>query len=428
MKEFMTFLKESPVCFFAVKNLAKMFEDAGFRKLPAHDAWNIEAGGKYYVTFYDSSIYAFSLPEDLGKIKAPVFRMISAHTDYPCFRVKPCEEIRANGYRKLNVEVYGGPIFSTWLDRPLSLAGRVTLKSEDPFHPDVHYVDLKKPVLVIPNLAIHMNRNANSGVELNPQVDMLPVGGLMSGLSEDSEQMVTEALCRELNVSADAILDFDLFTYNLDEPKIVGFHEEFLSAPRLDDLVMAYTAATALIQSKPVHGINVFLGFDHEEIGSRSAQGADSMTVSYALEKLCESLHYSRIEYLDMMAGSFLISGDVAHAIHPNHPEKHDPVLKTQLNGGPVIKQAARQSYMTQSVDDAVYEAFCIEAGVPVQKFVNRSDQRGGGTLGPVVSSHLPCRIMDMGIPLLSMHSSRELMGVLDYDYTVRSFVAYYNA
>ena len=428
MKSFMSFIKDSPVSFFAVQNLKAMFDKEGFEELAAHEPWTIKAGGKYYVTIYDSAIYAFVLPEDLSKIKAPSFRMISAHTDYPCLRVKPCEEIRANGYRKLNVEVYGGPIFSTWLDRPLSLAGRVTMKGEDPFHPIVRYVDLKKPVLIIPNLAIHMNRNANSGVELNAQVDMLPVGGLVSGLSEENEQMVSKALCQALDVSADSIIDFDLFAYNMDEPQIVGFNEEFLSSPRLDDLVMAHTAATALIQSKPETGINVFLGFDHEEIGSRSAQGADSMTVSYALEKLCESLHYSRIEFLDMMAESFLISGDVAHAIHPNHPEKHDPVLKTQLNGGPVIKMAARQSYMTQSVDDAVYEAFCKKAGVPVQKFVNRSDQRGGGTLGPVVSSHLPCRIMDMGIPLLSMHSSRELMGVKDYDYTVRSFIEYYNA
>lgn len=427
MEKFMKFLSESPVCFYAVKNLKAMFDENGFEQLPSYEEWKVKAGGKYYVTYYDSAIFAFVLPEDLSAIKAPMFRIISAHTDYPCFRVKPSAEMRVNGYRKLNVEVYGGPIFSTWLDRPLSLAGRVTLKSEDPFYPRVEMVDLKKPVLIIPNLAIHMNRGVNSGVELNPQVDMLPVGGLVSGIGECEAAMVEEALCEALHVDKEEILDYDLFTYVTEQPEIVGFKDEFLSSPRLDDLVMDHTAAAALIEATPVSGINVFLGFDHEEIGSRSAQGAASETVMFAMEKMAAALGKSRGQFLNDIAQSFLISGDVAHAVHPAHPERHDPVLKTQLGGGPVIKLAAKQSYVTQSCDFAVYEQICRKAGIPVQKFTNKSDAAGGSTLGPVVVANMPCRVMDMGVPILSMHSSRELMAVKDYEYTKESFKAYYN-
>lgn len=428
MKEFMQFLEDSPVCFYTVKNLQAMFEKAGFSRLDRDRDWTVQAGGRYYTTVYGSAIYAFTLPQDLSALKAPFFRMISAHTDQPCFRIKPDAQICQNGYVKLNVEVYGGPIFSTWLDRPLSLAGRVSLASEDPFKPDVRYVDFKKPLLVIPNLAIHMNRNVNNGVELNPQVDMLPIGALTSGLLDDQTPVLTEALCQTLGVSADRILDFDLFTYAVDKPRIVGFHDEFLSASRLDDLVMVHTAATALIESKPTTSVNVFMGFDHEEIGSRTPQGAGTATAAMLLEKMSLALGRSRSQYLSDIMDSFLVSGDVAHAIHPNHPEKHDPVLKTQLGGGPVIKLAAKQSYMTQSCDVAVYQAICQKAGVPVQKFANRSDERGGSTLGPVLSAAVPCHIMDMGIALLSMHSARELMAVKDYEYTKRSFIAYYQA
>lgn len=427
MKAFMKFLEESTVCFLAVSNLKEYFKENGFEELPSYGNWEVKEGGRYFVTYYDSAIFAFVLPEDLAKIRAPKFRMISAHTDYPCFRIKPCAEMRTNGYRKLNAEVYGGPIFSTWLDRPLSLAGRVTLSSEDPFYPEVKYVDLKKPVLVIPNLAIHMNRGVNSGAELNPQVDMLPVGGLVSGLGEENENMVIDALAEALNVSKEAIIDFDLFTYVTEKPEIVGFKDEFLSSPRLDDLVMAHTAASALAESKPVSGINVFLGFDHEEIGSRSAQGAASQTVMFAMEKMEMALGCGRAEFLNDISQSFLISGDVAHAIHPAHPERHDPVLKTQLGAGPVIKLAAKQSYVTQSCDYSVYETICRKAGVPVQKFTNKSDAAGGSTLGPVVVANMPCRVMDMGVPILSMHSSRELMAVADYEYTKRSFKEYYS-
>lgn len=427
MNDFMKYLADSPVCFYAVKNLKAMLDENGFEQLPLHESWQVQEGGRYYVTLWDSACIAFTIPEDMSQVKAPLYRMISAHTDQPCFRIKPGSQINQNGYCKLNVEVYGGPIFSTWLDRPLSLAGRVTLKSEDVFRPRTELVNLEKPVLIIPNLAIHMNRGVNDGLALNPQVDMLPVGSLVSELGEEQEQMVVKAVAEKLSVSTDEILDFDLFTYVTEKPELVGFHDEMLSSPRLDDLVMVHTAAKALTESKGGSGVNVLLAFDHEECGSRTPQGAGTSTVSYIMEKLSMALGRSRQQFLDDIMQSFLISGDVAHAIHPNHPERHDPVLKTQLGGGPVIKLSANQSYVTQSCDYSVYEMICRKAGVPVQKFANKSDSRGGSTLGPVLAGTLACHIMDMGVPILSMHSSRELMAVADYDYTKRSFIQFYN-
>ena len=427
MKEFMKYLEESTVSFFAVENLKSMFGEAGFEQLPLHEDWQIKEGGKYFVTLWDSACIAFTIPEDMSKVQAPLYRMIGAHTDQPCFRIKPGTQMNQNGYCKLNVEVYGGPIFSTWLDRPLSLAGRVTLKSDNVFKPRTELIDLKKPVLIIPNLAVHMNRGVNDGVALNAQVDMLPVGALVSGLAEEQEQMVVKAVAETLNVALDEILDFDLFTYVTEKPELVGFSEEFLSAPRLDDLVMVHTAAKALVESKGGSGINMLCAFDHEECGSRTPQGAGTGTITMILEKLSMALGRNRQQFIDDIMQSFMISGDVAHAIHPNHPERHDPVLKTQLGGGPVIKLSANQSYVTQSCDYSVYEMICKKAGVPVQKFANKSDSRGGSTLGPVVAANVPCHIMDMGVPILSMHSSRELMAAVDYEYTKRSFVEYYN-
>ena len=275
MKDFMKYLAESPVSFYAVKNLKTMLEENGFVQLPLYDNWQIKEGGKYYVTMWDSACIAFTIPEDLSKAQAPIYRMIGAHTDQPCFRIKPGTQINQNGYCKLNAEVYGGPIFSTWLDRPLSLAGRVTLKSENVFKPRTELVDLEKPVLIIPNLAVHMNRGVNDGVALNAQVDMLPVGSLVSELGDEQEQMVVKAVAEKLNVSVEEILDFDLFTYVTEKPELVGFHDEFLSAPRLDDLVMVHTAAKALIEAKGSTGINVLCAFDHEECGSRTPRALE---------------------------------------------------------------------------------------------------------------------------------------------------------
>lgn len=405
----------------------KILREAGFTELLLKDEWEPEEGGRYFVRTTPTSLVAFTLPVVLPCVEeAPFFRMIGAHLDQPCFRVKPGDAFRDGGFYKLNVEVYGGPILNTWLDRPLSLAGSVTLRSEDPFAPKLCEVDLREPVLVIPNLAIHMNRDVNDGVKLNPQTDMLPVGAL---LGESDGELLTEALCAALGVEASEILDFDLFTYLPEAPLLAGFKKDLISAPRLDDLIMASAGLSALCAAngREANGIDVLALFDHEEVGSESRSGADSAMLSLVLEKLVLDLGFTREDYLRVIAGSFMVSADVAHAKHPAHPEKHDPILGTKLGAGPVIKISARQAYVSHSVEYSVFESVCRKAGVPVQKFANRSDVRGGGTIGPAITSWLPCRCVDMGIALLAMHSARELAAEADYGFTVKAFTEYYS-
>lgn len=425
-EEFMDYLQKSPVCFQAVSNLRDRFLQAGFQELDLYEPWEALAGGKYF-TGTEASLYAFTLPADLSHIRRPFFRMIGAHTDSPCFRIKPQPMMLTDGYLRCNVEVYGGPIFSTWLDRPLSLAGRVTLSSSKVFEPRVEYIDFHRAVLIIPNLAIHMNREVNKGTELNPQIDMLPIGGLACSQEDPQADALKNALAGELSVPAEQILDYDLFTYPAEQPQRVGFAKELISASRLDDLCMVFSAAQAFVSTVPSTGVNVFCAFNHEETGSRSRQGAGSPALSYILEKMSLAIGMSREQFMDELMQSFMISADVAHAVHPNHPERHDPVLHTHLGQGPVIKLSSQQSYVTESPDYSVFEQVCRKAGVPVQKFTNKSDSRGGSTIGPVTAGYLPCRIMDMGIPILAMHSSRELMAAADYNYTVRAFQTYYS-
>ena len=425
MEKLMHYLKTAKVNYLAARQAGKELEEAGFIRLNLQDVWTLQPGGRYFVMPTDTSVTAFGIPEKRADDR-PFFRMLAAHTDQPGLRIKPGAPIGSNGSQRLNAEIYGGPIYSTWMDRPLSLAGQVTLDSGDPFRPEKRLVDLEKPVLQIPNLAIHMNREVNSGTALNPQTDLLPLAAV--GLTEEEEpgQLLPEALASALGVEASAILDYDLFAYPMEEPCRVGFHEEFLSSPRLDDLVMVYAGLEALVEAPLSGSVNLLALFDNEEVGSSTIGGANSAMLPLVLEKISLAMGRSREEFLQDVAGSFLISADVAHAMHPAHPEKHDPVLKTRLGGGPVIKISASQSYVTRSEDYCVYERLCRQAGIPVQKFVNRSDSRGGSTIGPALARWVPCRSMDMGIALLAMHSARELMAAADYDFTKRSFIQYY--
>lgn len=422
MDKLIQYLKSSPVNYWAAENAASELEKAGFIKLCMEEPWKLEPGMAYYVRPGDTALTAFRVPEQPDP-ERPFFRMIAAHTDQPGLRIKPGRSLRENGCYRLNAEIYGGPIYSTWMDRPLSLAGQVSLKSGDPFRPSRRLVNLKEPVLVIPNLAIHMNREVNQGTALNEQRDMLPLGGLYE---EGDAEALMETLAAALQVRTEEILDFDLFAYPTEEPCLLGFRKEFLSAPRLDDLVMACAGLEALIGTPASGSVNLLALWDNEEVGSRTIYGAASSMMRLILEKISVGLGRTREEFLRDMANSFLISADVAHAMHPAHPEKHDPVQKTRLGGGPVIKICAGQSYVTRSGDYCVYEEICRKAGIPVQKFVNRSDSRGGSTIGPAMAEWVPCRSMDMGIALLAMHSARELMAAADYGYTRRSFIEYY--
>lgn len=423
-KELIDFIYESPSAFHAVLNVKNILKDNGFTELKEEDKWEISKGGKYYVTKNDSAIVAFIA--GTGNVEEDGFKIIGAHTDSPTFRIKPDPEMIAeNAYLKLNTEVYGGPILSTWMDRPLSIAGRVTLKSSNVFYPETRFINIKKPIMVIPNLAIHMNRNVNAGVELNRQKDTLPLIALVNDQME-KENYLIKMLASELNVNVQDVLDFDLFLYEFEKGSIIGVNDEFISSGRLDDLSMVHAGITALTRVEASKATNVMVCYDNEEVGSTTKQGADSELLSKILERIVLCQGKGREEFFRSIARSFMISGDLAHAVHPNSPEKADPINKPVINKGPVIKIAANQSYTTDSNSCAVYEQICKKAGVPVQKFVNRSDAPGGSTIGPISSSHLDMRTVDMGSPIFAMHSVRELGGVMDHTYTTKSFEEFY--
>jgi aspartyl aminopeptidase len=418
------FIYESPTAFHAVNSVKNILFNSGFKELKEEGKWELQRGGKYFVTKNDSAVTAFVVGK--GKIEKDGFKIIGAHTDSPGFRIKPRPEmVSEESYVKLNTEVYGGPILNTWLDRPLSVAGRVTLRGENILFPETRFVNINKPILIIPNLAIHMNRNVNAGVELNKQKDTLP---LMAIVNENLEKgnYLLNTIAEILKVEASSIIDFDLFLYEFEKGCILGLNNEFISSSRLDDLAMVHAAVVALTSVEAASSTNVMVCFDNEEVGSRTKQGGDSELLSSVLERIVLALNVGREEFFRALAKSFMISADLAHAVHPNVPEKHDPINRPMINKGPVIKISAAQSYTTDSNSDAVYEEICKRAGVPVQKFVNRSDEKGGSTIGPISSTHLSIRSVDMGTPILAMHSVRELGGVLDHSYVTKSFEEFY--
>jgi aspartyl aminopeptidase len=329
------------------------------------------------------------------------------------------------GYLQLNTEGYGGAILSSWLDRPLSVAGRVVLKSDEVFKPEVRLVDFKKPVLIIPNLAIHFNREMNKGVELRKQVEMIPICGTAS--EEMTKEAFLEALADKLNVNKDDILDYELMVYNVDKPSHVGLKDEFVSAPRLDNLTSTQAIVEGITRSTRKNGLNMMIVFDHEEIGSRSKQGAASTLLSTILEKIYVSLGMKTVDFTNALEDSLFMSVDVSHAYHPNYAAKYDVTNKHVLNQGFAIKQAASQSYATDSEAIAIVQQICEKEGIAYQKFVNHSDSTGGGTIGAISSAMLPVRTVDIGVPLLAMHSSRETMGVKDYESLVDFMGAYFS-
>lgn len=405
--------------FHVTAAVERQFQEAGFKKLQIEKNWKLERGGRYYLVQHGTSLVAFSIGKNYRTGDA--FRMAAAHTDFPGLRIKTAPDLTKAGYRQLNVEVYGGAILNTWLDRPLSASGRVALRSDDIFRPQMRLVDFKKPFLTIPNLAIHMNREVNKGVELNRQKDMLPVFGL-----EDSEDFLSR-LATQLQVKKEDILEYELGLYNTDTGDYLGLSEEFISSPRLDNLTSVQAITTALTGGMRDRGINVAAYFDHEEIGSRTKQGAGSTFLSAVLERVLLALNGDREAFLESYSDSILLSVDVAHGIHPNHTEKHDPTNQDLLGKGVCIKEACSQSYATDSEAVAIVQQICDSEEIPYQKFVNRSDSAGGSTLGSIASSLLPVRTVDIGIPLLAMHSSRELMGTADQESLVRLIQAFYS-
>jgi aspartyl aminopeptidase len=418
------YIYDSPTAFHAVARVKEDLCKEGFVEIREEEKWNLQKGGKYFVTKNDSALTAFVV--GTGEIEENGFKIIGAHTDSPSFRIKPAPEmIVDNTYIRLNTEVYGGPILNTWMDRPLGVAGRVTLRSENILYPETRLVNINKPIMIIPNLAIHMNRDVNAGIELNKQKDTLPLLSMVNGELEKNNYLMS-AIAKELSVELKQIIDFDLFLYEYEKGSIIGLNNEFISSSRLDDLAMVHAGIRALVRVEAVEATNVMVCFDNEEVGSSTKQGADSNMLVDILERITISLGKNREDFLRSISKSFMISADNAHAVHPNSPEKNDPTSKNYMNKGPVIKINANQSYTTDSNSDAVYELVCEKAGVPVQKFVNRSDARGGSTIGPISSTHLNIRSVDMGSPTLAMHSIRELGGVIDHTYVTKSFEEFY--
>jgi aspartyl aminopeptidase len=418
------FLYESPSAFQAVDNINTALLRKGFKQLHRGESWNLEKGGRYFSTKNNSSVVAFTV--GTGNVEDEGFRIIAAHTDSPSLKLKPIPELTGAGnYLKLNVETYGGPILSTWMDRPLSMAGRVVLKSEKVMRPDIKFINVKRPILIIPNLAIHLNRTVNEGKEFNKQKDMLPIMNLM-GEHFEKNGYIKQVISDELNIEPDKIMDFDLFLYEFEKGSVIGLKNEFISSSRIDDLSMVHAGVDALFSSEPAKQTNVMVCFDNEEVGSETKQGAGSPFLKDVLKRIAWALNPNRDAFYRAKTTSFGISADNAHAIHPNLPENYDPIAQPVMNGGPVLKYNANQKYTTDAVSASTFEMLCQRAGVPVQKYVNKSDIVGGSTLGSILTSQLDIRMVDVGNAMLAMHSIRELSGVDDHYMMKKVFDEFY--
>lgn len=417
-------VKKSTCAYTTVRYAMEQLEADGFKEIELGKEWQLEKGSKYMVNIHDSSLIAFAVG-NTGRLKVGC-----AHTDHPCLYVKPEPELVTDGiYGRLNTEIYGGPILNTWLDRPLSIAGRVALRSDNIYEPDIKIIDMERPILTIPNLAIHLNREVNKGIELNRQSDMIPLLCLMEGDSEEDnpgKDYFRELLQDYLMVDKADILDYELYVYNTDEPQQMGLNGEFISGPRLDNITSVNTLVKAIGQCDTKEDIKVIALFDNEEVGSRTKQGADSQTLAMVLEKLYMSLGYSREEYIDYISEGMMISLDVAHGHHPNRPEKSDPTNKCMLGKGIVIKRAASQTYATDCAMTAIIQQLCQKHGIPCQKYAVRSDGTTGSTLGTIAGKYLPMRSIDIGVPVLAMHSARELMGTKDQYYLDKLLVGFF--
>ena len=403
------FLEASPTAFHAVENIKAMLLEAGFTPLDEFAPWTLQPGG-YFLTRNSSSILAFRVPEG----KAEHFQIVASHADSPCFKLKPNYARVQQGYAVLNVEKYGGMLMQSWFDRPLSVAGRVIVRTDRGYATKL--VNVNRDVALIPNVPIHFNREANDGVKLNPQVDMLPVIG-----AEGAD--VLALIAEDLGVNVNAFAAHDLFLVNRDLPRVWGVRGEYIASPRLDDLECAYTSMEAFLRAAPSKHVDVLCVFDNEEVGSGTKQGADSTMLLDALSRVAAA---TGMDAKRAVAKSFLVSADNAHAVHPNHPEKYDAENRATMNGGVVIKFNAAQKYTSDGLSQAVFEGVCERADVPVQRFANRSDIAGGSTLGHIAVTHASMNAVDIGLAQLAMHSANESAGVKDVDYMVRALKTFH--
>ena len=414
------FLNASPTPFHATTSLAMRLEAAGYRHLDERAPWQTEAGGRYYVTRNDSSIIAFKL----GKRPAVDggIRLVGAHTDSPCLRVKPNPELQRQGFFQLGVEVYGGALLAPWFDRDLSLAGRVTYRRDGKVESQL--IDFYQPIAVIPSLAIHLNREANQGWAINPQNELPPIlAQLASSETADFRALLAEQLAMEHDFNPDAVLDYELSFYDTQSAAIVGLNQDFIASARLDNLLSCYAGLQALIESDDEETC-VLVCTDHEEVGSCSACGADGPFLEQVLRRVLPGGD----AFVRAIQRSLLVSADNAHGVHPNYADKHDGNHGPKLNAGPVIKINSNQRYATNSETAGFFRHLCLENELPVQSFVVRSDMGCGSTIGPITASQLGVRTVDIGLPTFAMHSIRELAGSHDLDHLVKVLTAFYSS
>ena len=416
----LSFIKSSPTPFHAVEQMKGQLQKNGFEQLKESDAWQLKTPGKYYVTRNDSSIIAFTLGSGLVEHG---FRMVGAHTDSPCLKVKPNPEIIKNSYLQLGVEVYGGVLLSTWFDRDLSLAGRVNFVN-DKGEVGNALVDFKKPIAVIPSLAIHLNPEVNENNTINKQQHIPPV--LMKlpdeGASPDFREMLLLVVQKQYpDLAAEKVLDYELAFYDTQAPSVVGLHKDFIASARLDNLLSCYIGLISLLQAGTDQNCLLVCN-DHEEVGSSSAAGAQGQFLRSVLERLCPSPE----DLARAIDQSMMISADNAHGVHPNYADKSDSNHGPVLNQGPVIKVNCNQRYATNSETSAAFRYLCEEADVPVQSFVVRTDMSCGSTIGPITASGIGVRTIDVGVPTFAMHSIRELAGCWDGYYLYRVLREYY--
>ena len=474
-KEMLEFIDKSPTAFHTVANLKRALAKQGFGELRESEDWRLCPGQGYFVMRNDSSLIAFRLPDtdkggegaqdaarsrtgrdDSGReepeggeaadpleeagqeeplceerdffcrpdqLKIKGFHIAAAHSDSPSFKIKESPEMTAeNVYVKLNTEKYGGMILSTWLDRALSVAGRVVVKGKGGL--ETRLVNIEKDLLVIPSVAIHLTRGGKDTEEYNPQVDMLPLYADNEGGKK--KNMLMKRVAKAAGAGQEDILGHDLFLYPREKGRIVGENGEFVLSPRLDDLQCVYASAKAFLESRPKEYINVCAVFDNEEVGSSTKQGANSTFLEDTLWRIGEAMGLCRSRLLQLVAGSFLISADNAHGVHPNHPEKYDPTNRPFLNKGIVIKYHGSQKYATDAFSAAVMKNICEKAKVPYQTYANRSDIAGGSTLGNISTAHVSVSSVDIGLPQLAMHSAVETGGVKDTKYAMDAFKVFF--
>lgn len=408
------FIQCSPTASHTAATVRAMLVQAGFTQLLESQPWDLQPGGRYYTTRGMSSLIAFQVP----KADFHGFSVVAPHGDSPCFKVKESPELRVDGqYTKLNTEVYGGMQLALWTDRPLSVAGRLAVRTETGVKGVL--CDIRRDLLLIPGVAIHMNRGVNEGVKLDPQKDTLP---LLGGSQAELKKLVAE----NAGVAPEDIFSWDLYLYSRAQGTVFGAEKEFIAAPRLDDLECVFAAAKAFLAGENRENVTVLSLFDNEETGSLTRQGADSPFLSEVLERISLSCGKSREEHLRAIASGFMLSADNAHAVHPDSPEKSDPTNRCYLNGGVVVKHSPR--YASDALTAGLFQRICQKAGVPVQVYYNNSKIPGGGTLGNLSGSHMALPTVDIGLAQLSMHSPYETAGAKDLDYMVWAMQAFYES